>query len=324
MTNAGGGGAGVIAITSTARAALRRLRDIEDPVCIWVDAICIDQGNVAEKNVQVAMVARIYAMAGEALAWLADEGLCPCHKHRIVELIHAWHDFFVDCEPTPRLGWATPDRLEGWWSRWQDRQADVVCEVCGSEDFSRSASAMEQFESVGRAPWLQRRWIIQEAALASRVTFLFGKHAAAFAQAFTRFDWFLAQVSPGFHRRNVGERGLQRASATFKQIARLRMGELLSKSIEPTAGGSRLLHELVSSADLAGAVTHDVVYAVRSIARVESSSALTPDYALPLAELWMRVVREILLRDPRPIPLLWGDGELQAGDAECIKTVRLE
>ncbi len=42
---------------------------------LWVDAICIDQGNRAEKNVQVNMMADIYRTAKHVVVWLgkADE-----------------------------------------------------------------------------------------------------------------------------------------------------------------------------------------------------------------------------------------------------------
>lgn len=37
---------------------------------IWIDAICIDQDNVLEKNFQVAQMWRIYSEAQRVLAWL--------------------------------------------------------------------------------------------------------------------------------------------------------------------------------------------------------------------------------------------------------------
>lgn len=42
---------------------------------LWVDAICIDQGNAAEKNQQVNLMADIYRAAKQVIIWLgkADE-----------------------------------------------------------------------------------------------------------------------------------------------------------------------------------------------------------------------------------------------------------
>jgi Heterokaryon incompatibility protein (HET) len=36
----------------------------------WIDAICIDQDNVAERNDQVSKMGRIYQDAEEVIAWM--------------------------------------------------------------------------------------------------------------------------------------------------------------------------------------------------------------------------------------------------------------
>lgn len=78
---------GDVAISSTVQAALHRLRDPKVPVRLWIDAICIDQRDVAEKNVQVEMMARIYREAEQVLVWLAGEGKFDCHNHQLVQLL---------------------------------------------------------------------------------------------------------------------------------------------------------------------------------------------------------------------------------------------
>jgi hypothetical protein len=42
---------------------LKRIRLCEEPVRIWIDALCINQNDDPEKSVQVAMMADIYAGA---------------------------------------------------------------------------------------------------------------------------------------------------------------------------------------------------------------------------------------------------------------------
>ena len=39
---------------------------------IWIDAICIDQNNVLERNHQVRNMVRIYAQAEHVLIWLRE------------------------------------------------------------------------------------------------------------------------------------------------------------------------------------------------------------------------------------------------------------
>jgi hypothetical protein len=39
---------------------------------LWIDAICINQNNVAEKNIQVQPMVQIYRQASSVLVWLGE------------------------------------------------------------------------------------------------------------------------------------------------------------------------------------------------------------------------------------------------------------
>ncbi|KAF2826023.1 HET-domain-containing protein, partial [Ophiobolus disseminans] len=47
-----------------------RRRKAATDVLLWVDAICIDQSNVKERNHQVAQMRDIYTMASSVIVWL--------------------------------------------------------------------------------------------------------------------------------------------------------------------------------------------------------------------------------------------------------------
>lgn len=60
-------------VTQNLFIALRRLRThYSDPLSIWIDAICIDQCSIAERNAQVRRMAEIYSRCQEVLIWLGD------------------------------------------------------------------------------------------------------------------------------------------------------------------------------------------------------------------------------------------------------------
>jgi len=54
---------------------LKRLRGKYGNVCLWVDAICIDQSSegAMEKEAQIAMMARIYDSAAAVCVWLGED-----------------------------------------------------------------------------------------------------------------------------------------------------------------------------------------------------------------------------------------------------------
>ncbi|KAF2825780.1 HET-domain-containing protein [Ophiobolus disseminans] len=60
-------------VTENLYAALSRLRDHSLERVIWVDAICINQGNEEEKEKQIQLMARIYGQAYSVVVWLGKE-----------------------------------------------------------------------------------------------------------------------------------------------------------------------------------------------------------------------------------------------------------
>ena len=64
-----------VEVTRNLAAALRRLRWFDRARLIWADAICIDQGNIAERGHQVRLMEQIYRKAERVLIWAGeDEG----------------------------------------------------------------------------------------------------------------------------------------------------------------------------------------------------------------------------------------------------------
>jgi hypothetical protein len=59
-------------ITQNLYTALLRLQDHLCSRVIWIDAICIDQGNTKEKEHQIPLIAEIYAKARRVVVWLGE------------------------------------------------------------------------------------------------------------------------------------------------------------------------------------------------------------------------------------------------------------
>lgn len=63
----------VYRITANCHAALSHFRFNDHGRVLWIDSVCIDQGNHAERNQQVRMMGQIYASASVVLAYLGDK-----------------------------------------------------------------------------------------------------------------------------------------------------------------------------------------------------------------------------------------------------------
>jgi len=54
-------------------AALSHIRDADVERRIWIDALCINQSDVTERNQQVHMMGRTYSNAERVLVWIGLE-----------------------------------------------------------------------------------------------------------------------------------------------------------------------------------------------------------------------------------------------------------
>jgi hypothetical protein len=61
-----------LAITQNLHTALLRLRNCKLPRIIWADAICINQADDNEKELQIQFMATIYAKASSVIVWLGE------------------------------------------------------------------------------------------------------------------------------------------------------------------------------------------------------------------------------------------------------------
>lgn len=61
-----------LSITANCKDALQHMRQTDRDIMVWVDAICIDQGNHIERNHQVGLMRAVYASATAVFVYLDD------------------------------------------------------------------------------------------------------------------------------------------------------------------------------------------------------------------------------------------------------------
>lgn len=162
----------VFEATSNLELALRHLRDPEKPRILWVDAICINQGDDNERSSQVQQMGRIFKSATRVCAWLGEDADSSL---KVMEYLSRWSD--------------------------GSRQIDELLEKEGRNDFFRAVVTFL------RRPYFNRYWIVQELALASDIIMYSGEMscgweslvslARPFMQAYVMTGGDLPDVRPG-------------------------------------------------------------------------------------------------------------------------------
>lgn len=129
-------------VTANLFSALTYLRDRTDPLRLWIDSLCINQQDLAERSAQVGRMRDIFASATQVNVWLGDYGGLPKSD---------WHlafQYMLACNDWS----ARPPRTAA-----EKHQMDTV-EI----RHARGKDVMEGL--LGRA-WFRRVWVVQEIAV---------------------------------------------------------------------------------------------------------------------------------------------------------------
>ncbi|CAN9173219.1 unnamed protein product [Alternaria alternata] len=135
-------------VTENLHSALQHLRSEDIDRVLWVDAICIDQGNERERGHQVQQMCKIYSQAEEVIVWLGQateetnilmDSLQRLEEHSSTQGHRHWD-------------------LAQWTTFWLLVRQDPDVEPCKGLGML-----------LGK-PWFRRVWILQEIANAKKAS----------------------------------------------------------------------------------------------------------------------------------------------------------
>ncbi|EPE05318.1 heterokaryon incompatibility protein [Ophiostoma piceae UAMH 11346] len=112
-----------ISVTANLDAALRHVRYRTRSRVLWVDAICINQDDLAERSQQVRQMRRIYEMCTADVAWLGPTPLPPPEPITIDDVSDDDSDDVLD---TAEQATKRAEKLEREISRRAGRRADRI------------------------------------------------------------------------------------------------------------------------------------------------------------------------------------------------------
>ena len=239
---------------------LRRKRS----VTIWIDAICINQEDIAERSSQVRLMAPIYWGAKKIIVWI-DPGSpskysddAPC---------------IVVCPPKGLWSKAT----DGQWVKTGEGERHIL---------ELPQYALQMFQR----PWFTRIWILQEIVYARRITILFGKREIEWDEA---LDWARSHQCRELDSRNTSvEEPVKFAMAMTTMMddwrSRVQNG-ILNLPLSACAHES----QFCESTD-----PKDKIFALLSIAR-DVSEHFDVDYTWSEAEICRRLTKHTIAQSNR-------------------------
>ena len=238
-------------VTENLWLALRAFRRPDRRRRLWVDALCIDQNSVSERNYQVSIMSRIYEESTEVCVWLG--------------------------EATPQyvqaIGFIKQINIETFDNLARD---------------GKNSPEWIALHSLMKRPWFNRRWIVQEIAMAERAKLYCGEHWV---------DWERFKVAVSlFNSAESRDQAISRTLNTMaisgyrpdylgdiNSLAATRLVQLTSNIYRrsgPTKAGRKLLTLEALISELTAFETgnpHDTFYAILNLAKDVIASNKTRD-----------------------------------------------
>lgn len=159
---------------------LRNVKDLHRPqgLCedlllsdwnlLWIDSICIDQRNIAERNAQVAIMSEIYSHAGSVIIWLGVEDEYAAPAFRAIEMIEGG-----GAEKSPSfMAWLT--YIYTCSTGIFDAEV-VTANMLASQKYPRRiVKDGVAISHLLERSWWSRVWIVQELALSKEALIVCG------------------------------------------------------------------------------------------------------------------------------------------------------
>ena len=175
----------IINITENLHEALEYLRYPDMDRILWVDAICIDQSNLRERNHQVKHMRPIYIAADKVIFWLGPSADGS-------DLLFDWMNLLRD---QAKSIWVTESDWQRLVSFWVDFRSDIWQGMYTFQQAQKSLKALLE------RPWFRRIWILQEVANSRDAIVMCGAHSIA-ARVFAYMPSLL-KVEPDRHSQAV-------------------------------------------------------------------------------------------------------------------------
>lgn len=138
--------AAALHVTENLASALRHLRRQDAARTLWIDAICIDQQNVAERSEQVGKMGEIYSSATRVLVWLGPESPDSDLAMKLVDQLGKVLQF----DPLS----------EAFTLKWNGAAESDWVKV--AEPVPYDEAEFRALQNLFARPWFERLWVVQE------------------------------------------------------------------------------------------------------------------------------------------------------------------
>ncbi len=274
-------------------------------VAIWIDALCIDQSNINEREAQVKLMDRVYQHATSVFIYIGESSEGQQFDALLDQIIDAGHKL-KSVPKTPQLsssaatpiasqqntceerGYVEPLGLNISQRKMQD--STIPC----LEDFGMPPAYDEIWRlwvAFFSFPWFQRLWVIQEFAFARHRSFLYGESDIPVFKVMRAYgllcQFGFAPISSYGLRLDVSEQGVspfQRGANCLDTLA----GASLRNGIIPNDPKPKLIKIIGRTTQHQCSDARDYLYALINLSSEKNLYAPLISYTEPPATVFRK------------------------------------
>lgn len=261
-----------VKVTETVEDVLREVL-VNGAAFVWIDQVCIDQGNTAERNNQVAMMSVIYSRAACVLTYLGKSG-----EHTSLAIDFAEHyrlrmkdqgvaeDQIADVSTSESVSFVAPKKPD------PPPDSEVLRQI-----------ALGLADLLSR-PFFKRLWVVQEVVLAKNLVTVCGSR---------HFQWYVLRLACLLFTRRPELAALLKSFVHINcDFATLRKASRLVREHRNLVNRDlwRILDEC---SGLATSEPRDKIYAVLGLAG-RTSGLPKPDYAKSIKAVFIEFARHFV------------------------------
>lgn len=254
---------GELRIKDALHTALVGLRSKSEPLTLWIDALCINQGDGREKVQQIAFLPEIFQRSVSTLAFIGGD---KDHSGAIEMLMQVRARMVL--EPSSK-DW--PEGLPRCPHLWAERGMPFP-------DDPVWAGVAALFAN----PWFRRAWIVQEAVVARRLKLVLGKTRVDWNQLFLVMEYIDEKLEET-------ERIQSDSWVPFLKLGRLR-------HVEDRSGRVSILKLLENFRHAKSSDPRDKFFSLLGLAADGNLEDFEPDYSIPITEVIQRFAVALIRR----------------------------
>ncbi|KAH7204647.1 heterokaryon incompatibility protein-domain-containing protein [Fusarium oxysporum] len=275
-------------VTENLLSALQHLRNEHSERTLWIDAICINQKDLEERQSQVKLMKDLYTKSQRVVIWLGPDPASDGINH-LFELIPTTENLAL-----PHISKSGREFFEkhvipaGGWYQAEDKASS---EALAKNDFVVPDPAKKGAVALLKRPWWSRVWTVQEMALAPSAIIMCGDLAAPVLDVSRTVGYIMMYTISNAFNTGDDEDVLNLEDSMLADndgklaVAILRLRRSFGKNKELAV----LLHLLRW---LRAKDPRDKVYGSLGIAT--STYGIEPDYTISIVECYARAAFKII------------------------------